>query len=78
MVQLPPGTPHVLDVAQACTALSIRETKLYQLIGAKELPAFKLGDRLVIRPDDVAKLIASLPPAVIKPIQLSPRKRRLG
>jgi excisionase family DNA binding protein len=74
--ELPPGCPHVLDIRQACRALNVRETKLYTMIGAKELPAYKLGDRLVFKPDDVAKLIASLPEADIKPAR-RPRARRL-
>jgi excisionase family DNA binding protein len=77
MVELPPGTPRLLDAAQACAALSIRETKLYALIGDGDLPAYKLGDRLVFKPDDVGRLIAALPPAKIKPLRLS-RRRRLG
>jgi integrase len=75
--ELPPGTPFVLDVAQACTALTIRETKLYELVRAEALAAYKLGDRLVFKPKDVADFIASLPPAKIKPIRRS-RRPRLG
>lgn len=77
IVELPPGTPRVLDIAQACTALTIRETKLYQLVGDNKLPGFKLGDRLVFKPDDVERLIATLPAAKIKPSR-KPRHRRLG
>lgn len=77
MAELPPCTPRLLDAAQACAALTIRETKLYALIGDGALPAFKLGDRLVFKPDDVGRPIAALPPAKIKPIRRS-RRRRLG
>jgi len=39
MIELPAGTPRVLDVGQACAALTIRATKLYALVGDGELPA---------------------------------------
>jgi hypothetical protein len=59
------------------SGITIRETKLYALIGDGDLPAYKLGDQLVFRPDDVGRLIAALPPAKIKPIRQS-RRRRIG
>ncbi len=47
---------------QACDALGIGRTTLYQLIGHGRLKALSLGGRTLIPADSVQKLLASLPP----------------
>jgi excisionase family DNA binding protein len=71
---LPPGTPRLLNVAQTCAALGIGASKLYELLAGGQITGRKLGDRLLFRPDDIAKYIATLPVATVRPLRK--RKRR--
>jgi excisionase family DNA binding protein len=61
----PVGYKHAYSVNEACKAMGLGRTKLYDLINAGKIVARKDGGRTVILPDDIESYLRALP--VIKP-----------
>lgn len=58
-----------LNIRDACAAIGIGRTKLYELINDGELDARALGGRTVIPAASLEKLVANLPAAPIKGVK---------
>ncbi len=56
----------VYSIKQACDALCVGRTKLYQLIAGGFLDARALGGRTVVTADSLNAFLAALPPAQIR------------
>jgi excisionase family DNA binding protein len=52
----------VLTPQEACDALRIGRTKLYELFSSGQLRAFALGGKTLIKATDLENFIAALPP----------------
>lgn len=53
--------PLTVTVADACAALGIGRTKLYELIGAGQLETFKIGKRTLIKTASIRALVEGEP-----------------
>jgi excisionase family DNA binding protein len=51
------GVGRLLSLAEVCDTLGISRQLVYRLISAGDLPVVKLGDRTLVRPDDVDALV---------------------
>lgn len=60
-------TPLAYPIKDACAALGISRSRIYELIGAGKLDARKAGRRTVITGESVKKYMATLPKAMMKP-----------
>lgn len=58
--------PVLVTVPEACRALGVGQTKLYELLGANRLRARKLGKRLLVETASIRELADSLPIADIR------------
>ena len=58
--------PLAYTIPSAQRASGLARTRLYQLMGAGTLAAFKAGRRTMIRADSLRAYLAALPPAVIR------------
>jgi len=63
----------VLSIAEAASAARISRTKLYELIGAGELKAVKIGRSTRIVASDLRDWLASLPSMTGRHTKASPR-----
>lgn len=52
------------SINEACAAIGIGRTKLYEMIASKKLKVRKLGDRTLIRRPDLQRFVDKLPIAV--------------
>ncbi len=63
----------VLSIAEAASAARISRTKIYELIGAGELKAIKIGRSTRIVATDLRDWIDSLPPVARQRVPPAPR-----
>ncbi len=56
-------TKYALSVSEACSVIGCGRTKLFQLIGSKQLEALRLGRKLLIPSDEVNRFLSQLPKA---------------
>jgi excisionase family DNA binding protein len=61
---------YAFTVKEACSALNCGKTKIYELLGTGELTAIRLGRKVLIKPEEIARFMAGLPPVV------TPTRRR--
>ncbi len=60
MTSTAPVHPRLLSVADACRALGIGRTRLYETFNSGDLQYVKLGRRTLVRADELARFIDSL------------------
>jgi excisionase family DNA binding protein len=61
---------YALTAKEACAALNCGKTKFYALLGSGELTAIRLGRKVLIKPEEIARFMAALPPV------MTPTRRR--
>jgi excisionase family DNA binding protein len=59
--------PYTFNVPTAAAAIGISRARLYQLIGAGDLEARKVGSKTVVLRSEIERYVAGLPVAAIKP-----------
>lgn len=55
--QLPEGLQQLVNVNEACAALGIKRTRLYELIAQKKLRSVSIGARRLFRVTDINSFI---------------------
>jgi excisionase family DNA binding protein len=63
MQKIEDSSREALSIAEACAAIGIGRTKIYEAIGQGSLKARKLGKRTIILKDDLRAFLAALPVA---------------
>lgn len=50
--------PVTISVADACRALGIQRTKLYELLGSKQLDSIQIGRKRLITTESIHRLVS--------------------